>query len=62
MTNLKLDPLKRFIVYNQGFIGLQSKQGQYDDKFKSLPKQLVVLLMEKPLVMPVNLLMLVDWL
>jgi len=40
LTNLKLDPLKRFLVYNQGFIGLQSKQGQYDDKFKSLPKQL----------------------
>ncbi|MCK8482253.1 sigma factor-like helix-turn-helix DNA-binding protein [Psychroserpens algicola] len=40
LTNLKVDPLKRFLIYNQGFIGLQSKEDKYDDKFKSLPVQL----------------------
>ncbi|WP_460219390.1 sigma factor-like helix-turn-helix DNA-binding protein [Psychroserpens sp. MEBiC05023] len=40
LTNLKVDPLKRFLIYNQGFIGLQSKENKYDDKFKSLPVQL----------------------
>ncbi|TMM29681.1 hypothetical protein FDT66_11245 [Polaribacter aestuariivivens] len=40
LTNLKVDPLKRFLIYNQGFIGLQIKEEQYDDKFNSLPVQL----------------------
>ena len=40
LTNLKVDPMKRFIVYNQGFVGLQIIKNQYDNKFKSLPVQL----------------------
>ena len=40
LSNLKLDPMKRFLIYNQGFIGLQIKENQYNDKFKRLPVQL----------------------
>ncbi|MBP6754699.1 MAG: hypothetical protein KA210_01030 [Bacteroidia bacterium] len=36
ITNLKLDPYKQFIVFNQSFIGLKSKN--YDTNLTTLPK------------------------
>jgi hypothetical protein len=40
ITNLKVDPMKRFLIFNQGFIGLQEYKNEYNDKFKKLPVQL----------------------
>jgi len=41
ITNLKLDPNNSFIIFNQKFIGLASKQNNYDlEKYKNLPIQL----------------------
>lgn len=40
ITNLKVDPMKRFLIFNQGFIGLTDKKNIYDDKYKNLPVQL----------------------
>lgn len=40
LTNLKLDPKKRFIVYNQGFIGLKTNKNTYSNKYENLPIQL----------------------
>lgn len=40
ITNLKVDPMKRFLIFNQGFIGLTDKKYIYDDKYKNLPVQL----------------------
>ena len=39
-TNLKVDPMKRFIIYNQSFIGLRSKINQYNEKYSNIPVQL----------------------
>jgi hypothetical protein len=36
ITNIKLDPYKQFVVYNQSFIGLKNKN--YDTNLTSLPK------------------------
>jgi hypothetical protein len=36
ITNLKLDPQKKFIIFNQSFIGLTSKK--YNSNLSSLPK------------------------
>lgn len=40
LTNLKVDPKKRFLVYNQGFIGLKINKNKYSNKYESLPVQL----------------------
>lgn len=40
ITNLKVDPMKRFLIFNQGFIGLQDKKNNYNEKYKRLPVQL----------------------
>ena len=41
ITNLKLDPNKSFIIFNQKFIGLSSKKNDYDlNKYENLPIQL----------------------
>lgn len=40
LTNLKVDPKKRFIVYNQGFIGLKTNKNTYSNKYENLPVQL----------------------
>jgi hypothetical protein len=40
LTNLKVDPMRRFIIYNQGFVGLQIIKNKYDNKFNNLPVQL----------------------
>lgn len=40
ITNLKVDPMKRFLIFNQGFIGLQEYKNEYNDKFTKLPVQL----------------------
>lgn len=41
ITNLKLDPNKSFIIFNQKFIGLSNKVNDYDlYKYKNLPIQL----------------------
>lgn len=41
ITNLKLDPNSSFIIFNQKFIGLASKQNNYSiEKYKNLPIQL----------------------
>lgn len=41
ITNLKLDPSKDFIIYNQKFVGLKAKVEVYEnDKYKNLPLQL----------------------
>jgi hypothetical protein len=41
ITNLKLDPSKDFIIYNQKFVGLKSKVKVYEnDKYENLPIQL----------------------
>lgn len=38
LTNLKLDPQKQFIIYNQSFVGLKTKN--YNSNLTSLPKLL----------------------
>jgi hypothetical protein len=41
LTNLKLDPSKEFIIYNQKFVGLKSKIKNYNNaKYENLPIQL----------------------
>jgi len=40
LTNLKVDPKKRFLIYNQGFIGLKINKNKYSNKYESLPVQL----------------------
>jgi hypothetical protein len=40
VTNLKVDPEKRFLILNQGFIGLQESSHKYSDKYAKLPVQL----------------------
>jgi hypothetical protein len=40
ITNLKLDPLKRFIFFNQNFIGIKENNNIYTDNFKNIPIQL----------------------
>lgn len=41
ITNLKLDPSKDFIIYNQKFVGLKAKIKIYEnDKYENLPMQL----------------------
>lgn len=40
LTNLKLDPKKRFLIYNQGFIGLKINKSKYSNKYENLPIQL----------------------
>ena len=41
ITNLKVDPMKRFILYKQGFIGLKIKKEKYNnEKYENLPVQL----------------------
>jgi hypothetical protein len=41
ITNLKLDPSKDFIIYNQKFVGLKAKVKVYEnDKYENLPIQL----------------------
>ncbi|PRZ21259.1 sigma factor-like helix-turn-helix DNA-binding protein [Flavobacterium granuli] len=41
ITNLKLDPSKDFIIYNQKFVGLKAKIKIYEnDKYENLPIQL----------------------
>ncbi len=41
ISNLKLDPSKDFIIYNQKFVGLKAKIKNYEnDKYENLPLQL----------------------
>jgi hypothetical protein len=40
LTNLKVDPKKRFLIYNQGFIGLKINKNKYSNKYENLPVQL----------------------
>jgi hypothetical protein len=40
IANLKVDPKKRFIIFNQGFIGLKVNKIKYSNKYESLPVQL----------------------
>jgi len=40
LTNLKVDPKKRFLIYNQGFIGLKINKSKYSNKYDNLPVQL----------------------
>lgn len=40
LTNLKVDPKKRFLIYNQGFIGLKINKSKYSNKYENLPVQL----------------------
>ena len=40
LTNIKLDPSSRFLILNQNFIGLKSKEKQYSSKYFNLPVQL----------------------
>lgn len=40
LTNLKVDPKKRFLIYNQGFIGLKIYKYKYSNKYGNLPVQL----------------------
>ena len=48
LRNLKSDPRKRFIVYNQNFIGLTSKKSTYNiEKYNNLPVQLGKIIQNK---------------
>ncbi|MRJ11572.1 hypothetical protein EDL98_10900 [Ornithobacterium rhinotracheale] len=40
LTNLKSDPQKRFIIFNQNFCGLKDYDDVYDSKYNNLPSQL----------------------
>jgi hypothetical protein len=40
VTNLKVDPENRFIIYNQSFIGLRENLDIYSEKYIKLPVQL----------------------
>jgi hypothetical protein len=40
ITNLKLDPLNRFIFFNQNFIGIKENNNIYTNNFKNIPIQL----------------------
>jgi len=40
VTNLKVDPENRFIIYNQSFIGLRENLDIYSEKYHKLPVQL----------------------
>lgn len=40
ITNLKVDPQERFLIFNQGFIGLKINFKDEDEKYNELPVQL----------------------
>lgn len=40
ITNLRVDKMKRFVIYSLGFIGLESKKSKYSNKYENLPVHL----------------------